>query len=272
MIRGLVLYAVFVGCTAPASAQGRLEAQYEASLAGIPVGRGAWTIDISDDQYSAAARGGSSGLLNVFANASGSGAAQGRIVNGQLAPQSYTATTTSSRKSETIRLALSGGAIKELTIEPDPPVDPHRIPVTDAQKRNVLDPMTGSLLRASGSGDPLSPDTCRGTTPIFDGRMRYDLKLEFKRMETVRADKGYRGPAVVCGVTFAPLSGYIADRPAIKYLIAQRHMEAWFVPIAGTRVMVPFRVMVPTPFGQAVLEARQFVTSASPAKSAARTQ
>ena len=40
-----------------ALAQGRLDARYEATLAGIPVGKGAWTIDISDDQFSAAASG-----------------------------------------------------------------------------------------------------------------------------------------------------------------------------------------------------------------------
>ncbi len=32
-----------------ATAQGRLEAQYEATLAGIPVGKGTWTIEIGDD-------------------------------------------------------------------------------------------------------------------------------------------------------------------------------------------------------------------------------
>ena len=48
-----------------ASAQGRLDAQYEATLSGIPVGKGAWTIDISDDQYTAAASGGTAGLLKT---------------------------------------------------------------------------------------------------------------------------------------------------------------------------------------------------------------
>ena len=36
-----------------ASAQGRLDAQYEATLAGIPVGKGAWTIEIGDDAFAA---------------------------------------------------------------------------------------------------------------------------------------------------------------------------------------------------------------------------
>ena len=50
-----------------ASAQGRLEAQYEASLAGIVVGKGAWTIEIGEDSYVASAYGGTSGLLKTMA-------------------------------------------------------------------------------------------------------------------------------------------------------------------------------------------------------------
>src|SRR6202140_2399637 len=60
-----------------ASAQGKLDAEYEATLAGIPIGKGAWTIDISDDQFSAAASGGTAGLLKAFAGGTGTGAAQG---------------------------------------------------------------------------------------------------------------------------------------------------------------------------------------------------
>lgn len=255
-----------------AAAQGKVEAQYEASLAGITIGRGTWTIDIADDQYSASAGGGSSGLMKTVAGGSGSGAAQGRIVAGAMSPLSYTATSISSQKSETIRLALSGGGVKEVAIEPEPPVDPERIPVTDAHRRGVLDPMTGSMLRAPGTGDPVGPEACRTSTAIFDGRMRYDLKFDYKRMETVRAEKGYRGPVVVCAVYFTPIAGYIPSRTAIKYLAAQRNMEVWFAPVLGTRVLVPYRVTFPTTLGPAMLEATQFVTTAAPPRAAARTQ
>ena len=54
---------------------------------------------------------------------------------------------------------------------------------------------------------------------------------------------------MVCAVYFAPVAGYVPDRAAIKYLIEQRDMEVWLAPIAGTRVLVPFRVSVPTPLG-----------------------
>jgi hypothetical protein len=247
-----------------ALAQGRLDAQYEATLAGIPVGRGAWTIEIGDDQFSAAASGGTLGLLKAFASGSGSGSAQGRVVNGALVATNYSASTTASKKTEAIHMVLANGNVKEYGIEPEPPVDPNRLPVTDAHRHGVFDPMTGAMLRVPGTADPLNPDACRTAAAIFDGRMRYDLTLDFKRMESVKAEKGYRGPVVVCAIYFTPVAGYIPDRPVIKYLAAQRNIEIAFAPVAGTRILVPFRMKIPTPLGPAVLEATQFITMATP--------
>jgi hypothetical protein len=254
-----------------AFAQGRLDAHYEASLAGIPVGRGAWTIDIQDDQFSASASGGTSGLLNAFAGGTGTGASQGRVVGGTLVATNYSATTVTSKKSEAIHMVLVNGNVREFGIEPEPPVDQGRIPVTEAHRRGIFDPMTGAMLRVPGTADVLSPDACRTAAGIFDGRLRYDLKLDFKRMEIVKAEKGYHGPAVVCAIYFTPVAGYIPDRPVIKYLAAQRNIEIAFVPIAGTRILAPFRMTIPTPFGQAMLEATQFVTQATPPR-VAKTQ
>ena len=129
-------------------------------------------------------------------------------------------------------------------------------------------PASRPFARVPGTVDPVSPEACNRTVPVFDGRLRYDLKLAHKRMERVKADKGYEGPVVVCALYFAPIAGYIPDRPAIKYLIAQRDMEVWLAPIAGTRVVVPFRFSVPTPLGLGVLEATQFISLAQPPRAA----
>src|SRR6202140_5096547 len=115
---GLCALALLLAAPHTAFAQGRLEAQYEATLAGIPVGKGAWTIDISDDQFSAAASGGTAGLLKAFAGGTGTGAAQGRVVNGALVATNYSASTTTSKRTEVIRMILSGGNVREYTIEP----------------------------------------------------------------------------------------------------------------------------------------------------------
>ncbi len=271
VLSGLIACAMLSTAPQSASAQGRLEARYEATLAGIPVGKGAWSIDIGDDQFTASASGGTSGLLKAFSGGSGTGAAQGRVVNGALVSTNYSASTTTSKKSEAIHMVLANGNIREYGIEPTPPVDPDRIPVTEAHRHGVYDPMTGSMLRVPGTADPLSPEACHIGAPIFDGRMRYDLKLDFKRMETVKAEQGYQGPVVVCAIYFTPVAGYIPDRAVIKYLSAQRNMEIAFAPIAGTRILVPFRMKIPTPLGTAMLEATQFVTTATPPR-VAKTQ
>src|SRR5579872_901593 len=265
LLRALCGFAAVASLgTSPAFAQGKLEAQYEATLAGIPVGRGAWNIEITEDQFSASAAGGTAGLLKTFASGSGAGSSQGRVLNGALVPTNYSASTTTSKKTEAIHMVLNNGTIKEFAIEPQPPVDPERIPVTDAHKKGVLDPMTGSILHVPGTADPLSLEACRGSAAIFDGRMRYDLKLDFKRMETVRSEKGYQGPVVVCAIYFSPVAGYIPDRPVIKYLAAARNIEIAFAPVLGTRVLVPYRMIIPTPLGVAMLEATQFVTQPLP--------
>jgi hypothetical protein len=144
------------------------------------------------------------------------------------------------------------------------PPAPDRIPVTDADRRGVFDPMTSMLNRVAGSGDPVGPQACVRKVPVFDGRVRYDLRSEYKRMETVKADHGYAGPVAVCAVYFTPVAGYVPNRPAIKYLITLRDAEVWLAPIAGTRVLVPFRFSMPTPIGTGLLQATDFVSVALP--------
>ena len=255
-----------------AASQGRLEAEYIVTIAGIPIGRGNWIIEISDDQYTAAASGTTTGILRFFTGARGTGAAHGTVNGGQPVPTSYGATITYDRKIDDVRMALTGGNVTDYAVEPPLPPLPDRIPVTDADRHGVFDPMTSMLNRVAGNGDPVSPEACNRKVAVFDGRVRYDLHSEFKRMETVKADRGYEGPAVVCAVYFTPISGYVPDRPAIKYLVELRDAEVWLAPISGTRVLVPFRFAMPTPLGTGLLQATQFVSVAQPPHPAAKTQ
>jgi hypothetical protein len=247
-----------------ASAQGKLDARYVVTLAGVPIGRGVWIIDINDEQYTAAASGKTTGLLRVFASGEGSSASRGHVSKGRIVPSSYASSITTDKRTEELRITLAGGNVKDYVVDPPTPPHPDRIPITEAHRRGVTDPMSGALARVPGNGDTVTPEACNRTLAVFDGRLRYDLKLAYKRMDTVKAERGYEGPAVVCALYFAPIAGYIPERAAIKYLVAQRDMEAWLVPITGTRVVVPFRVSIPTPLGVGVLEATDFVTTALP--------
>jgi hypothetical protein len=261
---GVAVTAIAAAAADPALAQGRLDARYAVTLSGVPVGKGAWVIDIAENQFTAAASGATAGLLRVFASGQGSGASRGFIVSGTPVPASFAASITSDKKTEEIRMTLGAGDVKDFAISPEVPVDPERVPVTEAHFHGVSDPMTGSLIRVPGTGNPLTPQACARTTPIFDGRMRYNLQFAYKRMEQVKADKGYEGPVVVCAVYFTPIAGFIPHRASVKYLAAQRDMEVWLAPVANTRVLVPYRISIPTPIGVGVMQATQFVSVSQP--------
>jgi hypothetical protein len=252
----------FAAAAGPASAEGKLEARYIATLAGIPIGEGNWIIDIGESHYNAAASGTTTGLLQAFTGGHGTSAAQGNLNGAKLMSSVYGATIFSRKKIDEIRLSIANGNVKDNQVDPPQEDNPERIPVTEAHQRGVLDPMTATMLRVPGTGDPMAPESCQRTLSVFDGRIRYDLQLAFKRMDKVKAEKGYSGPVLVCAVYFTPVSGYVPSRTAIKYLAAQRDIEVWLAPIAGTRVLVPFRAQGPTPIGQAVLQATQFVSVA----------
>lgn len=265
LLPGLLLAAAAGG---PALAQGKLEARYTATLAGLTIGDGSWMIDISDTQYTASAAGGTAGLLRAFTSGQGTTTARGTYNAGKPQSSIYAATITTRKKNDEVRLTIANGSVKDFKVDPPPDDNPDRVPLTEAQQRGVLDPMTASLMRVAGNGDLLVPESCQRKLAVFDGRLRYDLQFAYKRMETVKADKGYAGPALVCSVAFSPVAGHDPTRTAIKYLTKLRDIEIWLAPIAGTRVLVPFRIQGPTPVGQAVVEATHFVSVPMPSKAA----
>jgi hypothetical protein len=256
---------------APAQAQGKLDARYTASLAGLKLGSGAWVVDVTDKQYTSAASGSASGLMRVFSSGQGTGAVRGAVVNGLLVAGTYASTINTNKKTDEVRILINAGVVKQYTVTPPQTPDPERVPVTAKDRNGVMDPMTAWLIRSPGTGNPVSAAACEQKLPVFDGRMRYNLTLAYKRMDRVKAKKGYAGPVVVCSLYFSPVSGHIPNRVALKYLEAQRDMELWLAPIAGTRLLVPFRASVPTPLGEARLEATQFVTVAGPQHASATT-
>jgi hypothetical protein len=247
-----------------ARAQGHLDATYVATLSSVPIGKGSWTIDVQEDQFTAVAAGATSGLLRVFASGQGNSAAHGAVSGGQPVASTYTSSIIADNRSDQVRILFSGGSVKESLADPPTIPSPDRVPLTEASRKNVLDPMTSSLMRVAGNGDTFTPEACQRTLPVFDGRMRYDLQLVYKRLDKVKSEKGYQGTVVVCAVYFAPIAGHVPERSTIKYLIEQRDMEMWLAPIAGTRLMVPYRASIPTPIGLGVLQATQFVSIPHP--------
>ena len=108
---------VTIAAAQPADAQSKLEARYTASLAGVPLGRGMWVIDVAGDHYSSSASGKTVGLL-VFSGGEGSVAASGTVNGGEPVSAHYAATVVTEKRSDKVEIALASGTVKEYSAVP----------------------------------------------------------------------------------------------------------------------------------------------------------
>ena len=54
------------------------------------------------------------------------------------------------------------------------------------------------------------------------------------------------------------MAGFNPKRFLVTYLAAQHDIEIWLAPFAGSRLMVPYRVSIPTRMGLGILQATKF--------------
>jgi hypothetical protein len=261
----LAVNAVLVVATAGgdrALAQTRLEASYTITFARIPVGNIVTVLELGASEYAVSATGHAGGVMRSLVSGEAAFAARGTVKDGRAVPASFTSRIAAADENVDVTMVLNDGAVEKLTVVPPPASD--RVPVTEADRRGIVDPLSAFLLPrppapANGvAGAELSPDACQRTLPIFDGLQRYDVKLAYKRMDKVAADKGYAGPVVVCSVGYQPIAGYRPSTPLIKYISEGREMEIAFAPIAGARMLAPFQVSVMSLLANLVIKADRF--------------
>jgi hypothetical protein len=245
-----------------AHAGGNLEASYTISFARIRVGDITATVVMGDSEYAISVRGRAGGIIKLLIDGEGSFTARGSIKDDHLVPTTFTSKIVSSAETSDVTMVLDEGNVKELEAAPLPSRE--LVPVTEANRQGIIDPLTAMLFSTAPTAEGLSRDACRRTLPIFDGRHRYDLKLAFKHTDQVSADKGYAGQVVVCSVRYEPIAGHRASTPLIKYLSEGREMEVALAPIAGTRMLLPFRVSVVSMLANLVIEANRFEATSQP--------
>jgi len=245
-----------------AQAEGKLDASYTISFARIRVGDIAATGVFGESEYSISARGRAGGIIKVLVDGEASFSTHGTIKDGYPVPTTFTSKMVSGAETSDVTMVLDEGKVKELAATVPPPKS-DRVPVTQSNRQGIVDPLTAMLFSAAAAGEGLARDVCRHTLPIFDGQRRYDLKLA-KRMDKVTAEKGYAGPVVVCSVSYEPIAGHRPSTPLIKYLSEGREMEMALAPVAGTRLLTPFRMLVESALANLVIEANQFEVTAQP--------
>jgi hypothetical protein len=61
-----------------------------------------------------------------------------------------------------------------------------------------------------------------------------------------------------CSMGYEPIAGHHASTPLVKYLSEGRDMEMALAPVAGMRLLAPFRVSVVSMLANLVIEANRF--------------
>jgi len=239
-----------------------LDASYTISFARIRVGDITATVVFGPTEYAMSVRGRAGGLMKALMDGEGFFTTRGSIADGHPVPTNFTSKIVANAQKSDVTMALDEGSVKELVATPLS--SQGRVPVTDANRHGIIDPLTAMLFSAAATG-ALSPEACRRTLPIFDGHQRYDLKLAFKRMDNVTAEKGYAGPVVVCSLRYEPIVGHIASNALVKFLSEGREMEMALAPVAGTPLLAPFRLSVVSMLANLVIEASRFETIMAPA-------
>lgn len=254
--------------TAPAAAE-IVKARYSVSLIGLRIGeadavgaieRAAYRIDL-DARLT--------GIAAWLAHVKMALASSGEIRRGVVLPATYATTSANSHETRTVRMALDAGTVRAVDISPPFDDGAPRVPVTAANKRNVLDP-TSALIMAVPAGEPLvGPAACNRTLPIYDGVVRFDVTMSYAGTRNVSV-KGYTGPVSVCSVRYTPIAGHMVGSRSAKFMSENHEIEAWLAPIEPAHVVIPFHVAMRTMAGMAVIEATELSVEPDAAAKAER--
>jgi hypothetical protein len=255
-----VAIAVMLWAAAPAFGQTRLISQYSISIAGITLGRGELAADIDEDGYVAQGSGRAAGFLRILVSGQAQVSARGRLNDGRPAPTAFSARLDDENEHSVVAMTFANGSVKALEAESSLPAS-DRLPVTAEHRLNVSDPVSALLVPAV---EGVAPAACQRTLRIFDGQRRYDLVLSYKRVDTAKA-AGLAGSVVVCAVTLKPIAGHKPGSALVKYLSGGRELELWLAPIAGTRLLGPYRLSVANLIGDLVIAATSFEATSSSA-------
>jgi hypothetical protein len=224
---------------------------YSGRVFGIPMIRAKVSAVFLEESYAARAEFRTSGLAAFFKQIKVIASAQGIISNGRLFTKEYWHKELDGRKNRELFMSFEPDNV---TLRVNPPLrtmgDP---PATMQQRLEALDPISAVLALSIANRKDENFQNCQGLLKVFDGKQRYNLRLEAQGKEKIRT-RAYKGLAVRCHVWYVPVAGFNADdlndpgydKPVVMWLADE--------PFAGLRLPVKFSYKLD--FATAVVEAR----------------
>lgn len=243
----------------PASAQpNQAEFVLNVHLGGVTLGTIGFKSQFQKEGYSAITKLKTGGVLNSFYAAAIEASSTGLVNGGRVAPTSYKSMYTGEKSTQRVQLAYAASGI---SLDSEPVYDLKRFPVSDAQKKDTLDPISGMVQAVSGvTLSDAAP--CGDTIRIFDGKRRFDIELTFvEETELNSSSGGYSGKATLCDAKYVQVAGFKQELtkkepPPVQIWLAK------FPAAPGGAVKtlaVPVKIQAETPYGMAVASARNIL-------------
>lgn len=234
-----------------------LKAQYALSLFGFSFGNAFATGVVEREKYRIDIAMRTSGLANLINNTKGAASAAGRLAPAGPDPANFVHSLANTSETRTVRMALSGNTVRVLEVRPPPWDAAMRIPVTDEQKRHVLDPVSALIMSVPAGASLVGPTACNRTIPVFDGVTRFDVRLSYVETRLART-RGYEGPVSVCAARYEPISGHRVDSSATRFMAENKEMSVWLAPLEQAHVVAPLRIDIRTSAGMMSIDAVEF--------------
>ena len=245
-----------------ADAETALAANYTISVAGVTIGTVEANIRLTDTDYAAIIQGRTSGISSLVSDAKATLLASGQISKKRLLPATYDLETSEGEFETHVRMKVRAGTVTDLLAIPSLRGVRDRVPLDPRHKRGIVDPVTAFIVVTETSGTADDRRICQRTVNIFDGWQRFDVKLSYKATRQIDGTgEAYDGKVVVCSARYAPVAGHLLGQKTTRYMAENKRLEVWFAPIKETRLLIPYRLLIGTSFGDLVIKARRFVTS-----------
>lgn len=248
----LCLAAILCAPASGAFAQTKsFRGEYAVTYLGLTVARSTMESRLDGKAYSIEGSVATAGLGKIFDDTKATLSVTGRLSGERTVPTRAHTDYRHNKKKKKLTITFAKGDV--VGTEEVPPPKPRAedwIPVSPAELRSVVDPLSAFLVPAD------RPEkVCARPLKLFDGEMRVDLQLRHEETGSISLS-GYEGPAVTCSARFQPVSGYRSGKKSIKFMRDKSRISITFAPLGTTGVYAPVRARVGTEIGTLALEAR----------------
>ncbi|HEX2148091.1 MAG TPA: DUF3108 domain-containing protein, partial [Pseudorhizobium sp.] len=216
--------------------------EYDISLGILPIAKASFASEFGTGDYRISGSFRSWGLAEIITKISAQTSVSGRQKGDRLQAERYNLVYKTGKRTRTYDVTYRNGNVTQTVMKPEPKKRPASwVPVTDADLRSVLDPLSGLVF-------PGDAKVCPSKLPIYDGESRMDLVLSPKGTKSFSTN-GFKGEVIVCEVRYVPKSGFRRGRSDIEHL-KKTPMEIWFGKAQSVNVYAPVYARIPTKMGQ----------------------